>query len=153
MLSENFPRTFVADDVDQSPTGIIKNVISVTNRGQTVTIRPEVVSRTRLCGRFMWLPGLRRVPHRSPAQPHLLPAELQQVIQTGNEEEQSGYSLPKLALSADLHRDRFGRPSVFIGRTAVCLDKPLERSAHQLSAAGVFILNRYWKTDNGRPSH
>jgi hypothetical protein len=39
------------------------------------------------------------------AQPHLLPTELQQVIQTGNEEEQSGYSLPKLAPSADLHRE------------------------------------------------
>jgi hypothetical protein len=77
-------------------------------------------------------------PLRPLAQPHLLPTELQQVIQTGNEEQQSGYSLPKLALSADLHRDRFGRPSVFIGRTAVCLDKPLERSAHQLSAAGPF---------------
>jgi hypothetical protein len=46
-FSENFDRPFTANDVDQSPTAIIKNVVSVTNRvGILVTIRPEVVSRT-----------------------------------------------------------------------------------------------------------
>jgi hypothetical protein len=35
MLSENFHRAFSADDVNQSPDGIIKNVVSVTNRRQT----------------------------------------------------------------------------------------------------------------------
>ena len=35
MLSENFHRAFSADDVNQSPDGIIKNVVSVTDRRQT----------------------------------------------------------------------------------------------------------------------
>jgi hypothetical protein len=35
MLSEDFHRTFAADDVDQSPSRIVKDVVSVTNRGQT----------------------------------------------------------------------------------------------------------------------
>jgi hypothetical protein len=35
MLSENLHRTFTADDIDQSTGGIIKNVVSVTERGQT----------------------------------------------------------------------------------------------------------------------
>jgi len=34
MLSENFQRTFPADDEDQVPSGVIKDVISVTNCGQ-----------------------------------------------------------------------------------------------------------------------
>jgi hypothetical protein len=34
MLSENFHRTFPADDVDQVSSGVIKDVVSVTNRGQ-----------------------------------------------------------------------------------------------------------------------
>jgi hypothetical protein len=32
MLSENFHRTFLADDLDQVPSGAIKDVVSVTNR-------------------------------------------------------------------------------------------------------------------------
>ena len=35
MLSENFHRAFSTDDVNQSPDGIIKNVVSVTDRRQT----------------------------------------------------------------------------------------------------------------------
>jgi hypothetical protein len=58
MLSENFHRTFAADDVDQSPIGIIKNVVSVTNRGQTVTIARKLYPKQPgltpgLAGRFL----------------------------------------------------------------------------------------------------
>jgi hypothetical protein len=35
MLSENFYRTFSADNEDQAPSGVIKDVVSVTDRGQT----------------------------------------------------------------------------------------------------------------------
>ena len=35
MLSENFHRTFAADNEDQVPSGVIKDVVSITRRGQT----------------------------------------------------------------------------------------------------------------------
>ena len=34
MLSENFHRTLSADNEDQVPSGVIKDVVSVTDRGQ-----------------------------------------------------------------------------------------------------------------------
>jgi hypothetical protein len=82
----------------------------------------------------MWLPGLRRVPHRSPAQPHLLPAELQ----PDDSDWQRGRAiwLQFTQISA-VRRFASGIDALslqyFLGRTAVGLDKPSERGAHQLS--------------------
>jgi hypothetical protein len=51
MLSENFHRTFPADDVDQVPSGVIKDVVSVTNRGQAGNDSPRSCIQNNQPGR------------------------------------------------------------------------------------------------------
>ena len=64
----------------------------------------------------------------------------------GNKEGQANYSLTQLVSAVDGIENRFGAPAVYIGRTAVGLDRPLGTGTNYLSAPrNLFIVNTYCK--------